>query len=86
MEVASGFEASEEYGKWDHKTHIREAVNYEDVTGKNWVDLWKNIRRSAPIRIIVMGTSIKLAHDTTGVEFKEIILEMFGFEENSQEA
>ena len=94
LEVASGFEASEDYGKWvysmgkqwDHKTHIQEAVNYEDVTGKNWVDFWKPARRSAPIRIIIMGTSIKLAHDTTSVEFKKIMLEMFGFEENSQEA
>ena len=90
LEVASRFEASAQYGKWvfsmekhwDHRTHIREAANYEDVTGKNWVDFWKSTRRPAPIRIIIMGTSIKLAHDTTKVDFKRIMLEKFWFKKS----
>ena len=69
-----------------HRGTRRVFKNPQDVTGKRWGELCKETRRQAPIRILILGVSIKLTHDTTGAKFKKLMLDKFGFEENAEDS
>ena len=72
-EIASDFSASIHYRSWaatmgkqtDQETYLQEIVSYDDVAGKGWPELWKKAKRAVPLRIIVMGTSIKLSYSAS---------------------
>ena len=70
----------------DQETYLQEIVSYGDVAGKGWPELWKKAKRAVPLRIIVMGTSMKLSYSATVKEFKKIMLDEFGFAEDSDVA
>ena len=71
--IASDFSASIHYRSWaatmgkqaDQETYLQEIVSYDDVAGKEWPELWKKAKRAVPLRIIIMGTSIKLSYSAS---------------------
>ena len=65
----------------DEEIHAKEAFTYADVAGSRWSHCWNHCPK-VPVRILIMGTSTKLGHSTTGNVFKGLMLNKFGFEES----
>jgi hypothetical protein len=65
----------------DEEIHATEAFTYADVASTRWNHLW-NHRTKAPVRVLIMGSSLKFAHSTNGDKFKGLMLDKFGFEES----
>jgi hypothetical protein len=65
----------------DEEIHATEAFTYADVASTRWNHLW-NHHSKVPVRVLIMGSSLKFAHSTNGDKFKVLMLEKFGFEES----
>ena len=65
----------------DSSNHAHEAHSYQDVAGNFWSICWTHHGKGeVSVRVIIMGSSVKLGHaQTTSEEFKVIMLEKFGF-------
>jgi hypothetical protein len=64
----------------DEEIHAKEAFTYADVAGSRWSNCWNHCPK-VPVIILLLGTSTKLGHSTTGTVFKGLMLNKFGFEE-----
>ena len=53
----------------DEEIHATEAFTYADVASTRWNHLW-NHRTKAPVRVLIMGSSLKFAHSTNGDKFR----------------
>ena len=65
----------------DEEIHATEAFTYADAASTRWDHLW-NHHSKVPVRVLIMGSSLKFAHSTNGDKFKVLMLEKFGFEES----
>ena len=65
----------------DEEIHAKEACTYTDVASTRWNHLWSHSAK-VPVRVLIMGSSLKFAHSTNGDKFKVLMLDKFGFEES----
>ena len=63
----------------DEEIHATESSTYADVASTRWNHLW-NHHSKVPVRVRIMGSSLKFAHSTNGDKFMVPMLEKCGFE------
>ena len=84
---AAEFDAVRIYYMWvedmgkhtDHRYYRAEVTTYEDVAGSQWPDLWMPGDRPKPKRALILGTSLQLGHQMNSKDFKDMMIERFGF-------
>ena len=94
MRTVTQFSATEEFQEWvrrmghdtDKIIHAKEAYGYSDVAGERWKDCWTHGDGKVPVRVLVMGTSVKLGHSASADEFRLIMLDKFGFAAEQEES
>ena len=87
MRAAVQCSASEHAQEWarrmgkgvDDAIHAQAAYTYSDVAGEQWKTCWNHGDRKVPVRILIMGSSVKLGHTTSAEGFKKVMLERLGF-------
>ena len=58
----------------DDAVHAKAAYTYSDVAGEPWKACWTHGDSKVPVRILIMGSSVKLGHTTSADGFRVIML------------